>query len=390
MAVFLSNFTKKDKIISLVAISLSLVSIVSLLSLDFFEKGSTAQGIALFIEKNNDVRYKSENGVSYRSALDDITLQSGDKVFIGENSSAKIQFLKSKTEIFATSSTLLSVAENTNGDETTVIDGLAQFIIQKNKTLTIELQGKKFALQTENQLAAISSYIENGQVMLKATSGNATLITDNKKKIKLEINSPIVVKVSGPLKATSSLPLKLISPKDNDILPLLSGIQLAWEGHPQGTVSISKSEHFDPIQDTLSLGNSPITWFPKVGPGIYFLKINSGTQEKIIRISLDYKIPTGQIFPAEGEKVMLNPKQPFTFKWPASGESIIRIKNESGQEIRQVVTQNEFTTDSLKGKNIEWSLFKKSDEGQDILIIGPNRFTLTFNGSYIIKRYMVV
>ena len=385
MAGFLSNFTKKDKVISLIAISLSLVSIVSLLSLDFFEKDSTTHGIALFLEKNNDIRYKSEHGVSFRNASDDIALQSGDKVFIGEKSSAKIQFLKSKTEILATGPTLLSVAENTNGDETAVVDGLAQFIIQKNKTLTIELQGKKFELQTENESAAINSYIENGQVMLKATSGNATLVTDNKKKIKLETNAAIVLKVSASLGAISSLPLKLISPKNDETLPLLSGILLTWEGPTQATVSISKSQHFDLIQDTSSLENSPKTWFPKVGPGIYFLKIKTGTQEQIVKISLEYKIPAGQIFPSEGERVVLDPKQSFTFRWQEIGESIIFIKNESAQEIRQVVTNNEFTTDLLRGKNIVWSLFKKSKEGQDLLIVGPNHFLLAFNGSYIIK-----
>jgi len=382
---FPNGISKKDLIIAVAGITLIAGSIYILLNYEVMTSEKSSQNIAILISRNNVVSHKHASDVSFKESAQGTGFQASDEVFIGENSQAKIQFINSKTEIIAPSGTLLRIEEGKEGENVAVIDGLAQFIIQKGKKLTVELQGKRIEMQADNESAKINTFIEDGQIKLKSISGQASMISE-KKKTKMENNVAIVAKKNESPKLKIK-ELIVTAPKNLDKSNILSGIPFDWQGPSKIEVDLSKTEDFSTVIASAKFENSPKRWFPFVRAGDYFLKIKTESQDKIVPIHLFFEIGEGKIEPSENENLTLTPKQAVTFKWPTIGDNNVsfHLKNGNHEEVSNDINGNEYSFNGLLGRNIEWTIFKKNDLGKNIPILGPNHFTITFNGKFNVK-----
>jgi len=392
---FPNSFSTSDKLIASSAIFVCSLSLYVLLNSDFAQNDSSLDKVALLIEKTNNVTHKRSKSVSFQNSEQGASFENDDEVFVGENSEAKIQFIKSKTEVIAPSRTLLRIGDGKKGEKIAVKDGLAQFIIQKGKKLTVELNGQTNEFEATDESQKVEIILDkNGELKLKTLSGQEEFSARNK------IQPTVITHMDNPEEdENSSLPeqatnkenapikkeskeFNLISPKEWDKFNPSSGILFSWQGSKKIDISISKTQDFAAIIDTISFETSPKRWPLKLDSGDYFLKIKSEGKEKIVTINLASEIAEKKISPSSNENMLISPNDSINFKWPklAQNDVILFIKNHENKELKIKVSGNEYSLEKPKGKKFEWAILKESEEGKSTIILGPFHFTISYNG----------
>ena len=381
-----AHFTRLNRIIFFLSILFSLLSFVALLNISPNDEDATRTLLATLAEEEQFVTRKFSNSLSFNEVSKGENLYNGDTIVTGENSKAKIVFLKSKNILNIPQKGLVKIEEGESGENVEIQKGLAEFIIQKDQKLNI-IQGTERLVitSTSNSDGKGKLFYEKNKLIVQVDSGQVN-ISDSKGNAQ-KINEAETASVSLADKVvTKIVTAMLTSPMNEDKIDVWEGINLVWGFKGPIEVNLSKSQDFSQELIKITAPTSPHQWDPTLTPGKYFLKVRAvdprAKEEQPIALNIVSAHSISTFTPAHEAEVTLTPGSELKLTWnqvPTEKYKVI-VEDQSGKKTDHTISSNEFIIDNVKDSKITWSVAPLLKSGEYLENNIKNVVNIKFEG----------
>ncbi|MBY0416338.1 MAG: hypothetical protein K2Q18_19340, partial [Bdellovibrionales bacterium] len=209
-----THFTRINRIIFFLSLLFSALAFVALLNVSPTDDNQSRKLLATLAEEEQYVTRKFSDSLSFSEVNRGDKLYNGDQIFTGDNSRAKIIFLKSKNVLNIPPRGLVKIEEGESGENVEIQKGLAEFVIQKDQVLNIVKGEEKVVLTSTGSGDNIGKiFYKKDKLIVQVNKGAVDL--QNKEGKKESVKKDEVVSVSAVEKVIT----KIVSTMTSSPLP---------------------------------------------------------------------------------------------------------------------------------------------------------------------------
>lgn len=146
------HFKRRNRVVFLLALLFSAAALFALWKLQPKDDDQSRVMLATLVDQKQYVTRKFSNSLSFIEISKGEKLFNGDQIFTGDNSTAKVVFMKSGNILNIPERGLVKIEEGLYGENVDIQKGLAEFVIQKGQSMNITQGTETITLKTgENE-----------------------------------------------------------------------------------------------------------------------------------------------------------------------------------------------------------------------------------------------
>jgi hypothetical protein len=380
-----AHFTRVNRIIFFVALLFSVGSLIALLNVSTKDDDESRVLLATLVDQEKHVTRKFSNSLSFNEINKGEKLFNGDQIFTGENSKAKIVFLKSRNVLNIPPRGLVKIEEGKSGINVEIQKGLAEFVIQKDQTLNIIKKGAETVVLTSNSAGKGTGklYYNNNKLVLQVDSGQVKLQDSKGKTQEIKKNEAVTVTETAIVKIVTAT---LVSPNNGDKIDIWEGIDVTWKNKGGVELTLSKKSDFSEGSIKVTANSSPYRWVTPLDVGTYYFKVKStlpkAREENPIMLEMYSPHAITTFNPANDSTVSLKRGEALHLSWnevPAD-KYRVTLYNTDGTKSNYVTSKPEVRLQDLKDSMLQWSVAPLLKSGVYLADSAKKTVKVTYEG----------
>jgi hypothetical protein len=387
-----AHFTRLNRIIFILSLLFSIVAFIALLKITPKDEDTARKLLATLVEEEQYVTRKFSNALSFTEVKKGDGLFNGDQIFTGDNSRARIVFLKSKNVLNIPPRGLVKIEEGESGENVEIQKGLAEFIIQKDQKLNIIQGTETLVLTSASTGSGVGDgagtgkiFFNNDKLIVQVKSGQVN-INDSKGKVQA-IKKDETVSVSAIEKViTKIITSGLSSPSSDKKVDIWEGLDLVWSHNGAIEATLSKTSDFSEVVGKVTANTSPYKWMAPLEVGKYYLKVKvvdpKAKDESPISLTTFSPHMINTFVPEDNATVNLKRGEDLHLSWnevPAE-KYRISIETSDGQKNTYLSSKPEVVLPAIKASSIEWSVAPLLKSSLFLDYTAKKKVNITFEG----------
>lgn len=378
------HFTRRNRIIFFLALLFSFTSLVALLKVQPTDESQSRKMLATLVDQKQYVTRKFSNSLSFIEIDKGEKLFNGDQIFTGDNSTAKVVFLKSGNILNIPPRGLVKIEEGLSGENVDIQKGLAEFVIQKGQSMNITQGTETITLKTgENEEGVGKIFFNDKKIVLQVDSGKISLNDSAGKVQEVNKNESVSLAEEGITKIAG---VGLTKPTWGQQIDIWQGLSLEWSSKGPIDVILSKDSGLKEVVGRTTAASSPYMWTLPLQEGRYYLTVRpaGSTSKDATSFPLEmysaHRIST--FTPANKSLVNLKRGDSLKLSWnevPAARYKVT-LQNQDGKISSYMTEKAEYEVHEIKGATLDWSVAPQLTSGAMLGDSVTNHVSLAFDG----------
>lgn len=378
------HFTRRNRIIFFLALLFSFSFLFALLKVQPKYEDQSRTMLATLVDQNQFVSRKFSNSLSFIEIDKGEKLFSGDQIFTGDNSTAKVVFLKSGNILNIPQRGLVKIEEGLGGENVDIQKGLAEFVIQKGQSMNIIQGTETITLQSDlKEQGTGKIFFNNKKIVLQVDSGKISLNDSSGKVQEVNKNESISIPEQGIKKI---IRVGLTKPVYGQKIDIWQGLLLEWSNKDAIDVVLSKDSDFKEVIGSTTAAKTPYKWVLPLQEGQYYLKVKlAGSKDKdatTLPLEMYSSHKISEFAPADKSSVNLKRGDSLRLSWnevPAARYKVT-LQNDEGKTASYMTDKAEYEVHEINGSTLDWSVAPQLTSGAMLSDSVTNHVNLIFDG----------